>query len=250
MLLTLRVPDLDQYRSHLLKGLGFLANSRQVRKIDGLQIAIRSSLRELESGSSRDWKLSTGIPWMFPLNWSDIHPPATARLAVGVNIAIRKGSIDQHVVVFLVITEGGTVPVPDTDSCCRRTCPETPRVIRRVHFDLDTAKSGSERPRAHLQFGGQIDPFVAAAGYHYCMDSYLDYPRIACQPMDPFLLLEFLLRQFRPPFADTLTDEPMWHGIIRKSEEMWLRRHFSDSARFLEMDGRGQTFYQMLCQLS
>lgn len=246
--MSLALPDLDRYRRHLKKALGVVAGSRQVRKVDGLETAIRASTRQLESGSIRDWKLNTPIPWTVPLDWREIQPPATAVLEIGVNIDVRGGRIDQHVVVFSVVATGGNIPVPPKDSCCRHAFPTASRIIRRVHFDIDVARSGDERPRTHLQIGGQLDESLADSPRHYCQDSYLDIPRIPCAPMDPILLLEVLIRQFHPESLASLTEEPDWRGLVRVSEELWLRKHYAGSAAFLSAGSQPGSLYQLHCQ--
>lgn len=68
---------------------------------------------------------------------------------------------------------------------------------------------------------------------HYCMDNYLDLPRIPIAPMDLVLVLEFLLDQLPCRGLDALIKESTWAGLVKRSEQFWLLPYHRGSARFL-----------------
>jgi hypothetical protein len=240
------MPDFERYRRHLLRATMFLAGHRDARRIDGLVVAMESASRQLEVGRRGSWTLRPDPQWTFPLDWRHVRPAARAELEVGADIQVRGGQLVQHSVTFAVVTSGHDPARGSGDSCCLATVGDAPRVVRRAHFDVDLGSGRSNRPTTHLQLGGRPGP-RSTSGPHYCLDQYLDLPRIPMPPMDPVLALDFLLAQFGCSEVETLLRESMWAGLVHKSESLWSAPYFRASHRFLSAPPRGRTHYAFQC---
>jgi hypothetical protein len=239
-----QIPDLDRYRRHLLKTVGFLRGHPETQLIPGLGIALSNSERQL--GSSRDgsWKFATTPEWTFPLDWMRVRPGISPEVWIGADIQVERGELRKHVTVVTIVTKGTRQGTGPPDSCCIQFVGDSPRVVRRVHFDTDNSTGRSPRPVTHLQLGGRMPQTGGPPGPHYCFDQYLDLPRIPTAPMDPVLVLEFVWDQLPCKGLSTLVKESTWVGLVKASEQFWSLPYHRGLARYLAASGKGLSHYE------
>lgn len=244
--------QLVAYRGHLIDAVNFLVTDHSTRKISGLLSGLEAAKRQLERGSKQDWILNTDPNWIVPIDWSQIKPDVEAHLLFGADIEVRDGKLQRHVVTFCVLNQRGAGVAGNGESCCLRyILPQEVRIVRKVHFDLDTAHDGADRPRSHFQMGGKLPPLPSGDGYHYCADPKIDPPRIPTFPTDMVILVDSLLRQFVPIGGQpNFLSERRWLKLVQQSEDIWIKPYIAKSSGFLAMQSRSQSLYAALCQAS
>jgi hypothetical protein len=116
--------------------------------------------------------------------------------------------------------EDGSVVSKDTlksDSCCIKNHSGKKRVIRRFHFDYQPYDH-KEPLVTHFQFGGIFPGGVYSHELHYCLEPFLEKPRIPCDPWDYVKLLNCLITQFDTPL-NQWKKETYWNGLVRANDE-------------------------------
>jgi hypothetical protein len=234
----LTVAQVGQYRRHLIKLVTYLDAQPSLRYFPEMQESVRRTRATLERGSDSDWSFTTTPLWRIPLERGTTDSDFDDRcLLVGAEISAVGGSIAMHSVSFSIAkrdVSGNSASGPH--DCGHKVDDGTYRVLRKVHFDTDYAKGGADRPRNHIQLGGAIP--VDLSEFHYCGADKLDLPRIWIQPMDPVLLLEQLLAQFRSGRNAAVIGVGNWKNLVRTSEDIWLKPHFTE---FAAICGRNRT---------
>lgn len=110
-------------------------------------------------------------------------------------------------------------------------------VIRRFHFDFDSANDDITKPKFHLQYGGHFDDtFLALDNIHYKLCNPLDTPRLPQQPYDIIMLLDFILREFT--LNGKIIKEPKWNQFVVESEKIWLTPYYKDMVSKLSDSNR------------
>jgi hypothetical protein len=245
------IPDLGEYLGHLRNALKYFDDNREVAKIPGLKSQVSASRRQLYGVNPAEWSLRTEPAWEFPVECPEFRRGVRARLIFGIDIAVVGNKIAQHVVSFSITTEDDKRQIKELamdDSCCmRQFSPSKLRVIRRAHFDIDVGSHDDPRPWSHLQIGGR-GPLAPADSIHYCLDPYLDSPRIPMPPMDPVLVLEFLMAQFHVDEFSILPRDGYWLNLVRTSQELWSNRFFESQWQFLSGGGDDRTLYSHVCR--
>lgn len=107
-------------------------------------------------------------------------------------------------------------------SCCLPACENIKRIVRRFHFDHQPHESG--KPPSHLQYGGVFLEHDATLGWHYCLEHFLENPRLHYLPMDPVLLLDLVIREFKTPLCKW-TQESGWRNLVFKSQNIWWNEY-------------------------
>jgi hypothetical protein len=103
------------------------------------------------------------------------------------------------------------------DSCCLTKCGGSKRVVRRIHFDYQPEEH-PERP-LHFQIGGKFPGDSSYSAIHYCLEHFLEKPRIPCKPEDFLCLLDFMIREFNTPL-EIWRKDPQWGKLVKRSREL------------------------------
>ena len=244
---SLSAAQVGKYRRHLIKLVTYLDTQPSLRYFPEMQESVRRTRAGLESGSDSDWRFTTTPLWRIPLERGVGNSDNDDRcLLVGAEISAVRGSITMHSVSFSIAKRdlSGALPSGPHD-CGHKVDDWQYRVLRKVHFDTDYAKGGADRPRNHIQLGGTFP--VESTEFHYCGADKLDLPRIWIQPMDPVLLLEQLLAQFRTGRNAAVIGVGNWKSLVRTSEDIWLKPHFADFAAICR-ESRPESLFEEACR--
>lgn len=103
-------------------------------------------------------------------------------------------------------------------SCCLTVCENRKRIVRRFHFDHQPNESN--KPPSHIQYGGVLPDNNITLDRHYCLEHFLEPPRLHYLPMDPVLLIDLVIREFKTPL-DKWRQEPAWSKLVLKSQKIW-----------------------------
>ena len=148
-------------------------------------------------------------------------------------------------------TETGTADsgaITDTSSglnlcsCCLPACENRKRIVRRFHFDHQPDESN--KPPSHIQYGGVFPENNTTLGWHYCLEHFLENPRLHYLPMDLVLLLDLVTREFNTPLRKW-THELAWTNLVLKSQNIWWSEYWDWIARHLSRHN-GPTFHQTI----
>jgi hypothetical protein len=240
------------YLHHLYEVFTFLATYERV-PIDVPEVHHSCAANASKLSAVR--KVSKGFPGFgvsISPNWEIPTAPCpvlgvngSATLIVGGEISVNRGpTLRQSIVIALLLEAQEHIGKVNNKQA--EPLEEGERVlIRRFHFDYDTALASPGYPRSHLQYGGKFSGHVPA-GAAYRLYS-LDLPRIPCPPFDLVLALDFFLRQFPTSLRD-MVDESRWLKLVRESERLWLRGYFQEVAQHLDASDRSLTFYGRLSE--
>jgi hypothetical protein len=125
-------------------------------------------------------------------------------------------------------------------SCCLPLCEDRLRIVRRFHFDFQPNEKG--KPQAHLQYGGVFQRSAFPHEVHYCLEHFLETPRIPYFPMDFVLVLDMFIRNFNTPLSKWKT-ESRWRKLVKESEQFWLKKYMNDVALHLNSTDK-QLFHE------
>jgi hypothetical protein len=110
----------------------------------------------------------------------------------------------------------------NAQSCCLSKRPDTKRIVRKIHFDYDQSQEDVNL-RKHMQIGGKFPEHhfsdIAHAKFHFCLEHFLEEPRIPMPLYDFVLLLDLMIRQFHTPL-DEWKDEDDWKKIVDESRRI------------------------------
>ncbi len=100
-------------------------------------------------------------------------------------------------------------------------------IVRRFHFDFDSANDDILKPKFHLQYGGNFDDdYLGLDNTHYKLCNPLDTPRLPQQPYDIIMLLDFILREFA--LNGKVIKEEKWNQFVIECEEIWLKPYYNN----------------------
>jgi len=199
------------------------------------------------SPRSRKWELDLKPNWEIPVLPNPVHGvPVAAKLIIGGRIQVSDvPHIDQSINASILVTAVRQIR-RNSNAHAEPLRPGERAIIRRFHFDYDTALTGNDRPRSHLQYGGKFLPSVVQTrSIRYSLFSGLEFPRIPFPPYDLVLTLDLFLRQFSTPLSD-LIRENRWVNLVKQSERLWLRGYFEEIAVCLRQANR--PVYSHLCE--
>ena len=95
------------------------------------------------------------------------------------------------------------------------------RIVLRFHFDMKDEKSNSPEPLFHFHVGGgSID-----RSCYMWMPDKLREPRIPYPPMDPFLVIDLILRNFCLRSSHEVIETPRWKEGVQRCHDIFQRRY-------------------------
>jgi len=103
------------------------------------------------------------------------------------------------------------------------------RVMLRIHFDRRDKDVKKPEPLHHLQMGG--DP---KDDENCWFPKQIKVPRFPNPPIDLILLFELVLMNFFPIKSEQLRKKPEWKGLVRKSQEIFLRPYLTKCIKHLD----------------
>ncbi|EJS0370841.1 hypothetical protein [Vibrio sp. JC34] len=176
--------------------------------------------------SSLSKEISINPNFLFPYK----NPKAKGRnfyVSFGGKIIIKNSIITEQSLCVNLILE-------HTDTC--KAIPEGWKmypvetgfhIVRRFHFDFDSANDDILKPKFHLQYGGNFDEdYLGLDNTHYKLCNPLDNPRLPQQPYDIIILLDFILREFT--LSGKIVKEEKWNKFVIESEKIWLEPYYSN----------------------
>jgi len=105
----------------------------------------------------------------------------------------------------------------NNDSCCAQNHGCKKRVVRRFHFDYQPHDHKAPLI-THFQYGGHFPGGAYSHELHYCLEPFLEKPRIPCDPWDYVKLLNCIIGQFDTPL-NQWRKEPYWNGLVKANDE-------------------------------
>lgn len=103
------------------------------------------------------------------------------------------------------------------------------KLVRKLHFDIETTPQSERKPISHLQFGGGLpswlDPYQKAD--FETSDARCEKPRIPCLPPSLALLANWVLMEYE--HVEGIKDfiqKPAWIGSIRNAEDAIWKKYF------------------------
>ncbi len=223
--------DRDEAQTQLLESLNYLQCSAEFRSINEERYAtitgspaasIAVAYAKLKSETGNNFHCNIPLIEIPVLNKKlNQHHPT---IIIGGVITGDKKSITRSSFAFWVTfqTEGLITP---GDSCCRVSQKTGKRIVRKFHFDL---QPGNQKiPPSHLQYGGNPPNSIPnGMNSHYCLEPFLENPRIQYFPMDYLLVLDLALREFDTPLND-MVEERSWNNLVSKSQKVWWVNYVS-----------------------
>lgn len=239
------------YLNHLFDVFSFLVRySRVQTDVPTMHHSCVSTEAKLAAVKRRQkgfsgFGISLDPNWEIPLDPCPVHGVnGDAKLVIGGIIDVSKGpKIKQSIVIAILLEALEHVALPNSKQS--EALAKGDRVlIRRFHFDYDTALASPCYPRSHLQYGGKFSGHIAVPNVEYRLYA-IDMPRIPFPPFDLVLAIDFFLRQFQTPLQD-MVEESRWLNLVKESERLWLRGYFQELADHLTPRDRKKTFYKRL----
>ena len=162
------------------------------------------------------------------------------------NIIIRQ-SISLYIIYKDKISnKGNNKNQPKNNSCCNLNGYRN-RIVRKFHFDyqITTEKNQGIIPLSHIQYGGELKLIEDLPNMHYCLDDYLENPRICYPPLDLLLVFDFILREFDTDIKKILL-EGNWKKLVKKSESKWLKDYYKKIDEYFKLETKKQTLFDYL----
>jgi hypothetical protein len=201
------------------------------------------------SGGFREFGLNISPNWLIPLDPNPVTGlPASSWLSFGADVVVSSGpQLRQSVVATIVLTATQNFTVDRARMAnAERLRRGDHLVIRRFHFDYDTARRPNDHPRSHIQYGGKLQA-LPMSDVRYTLFSSIDWPRIPCAPFDLVITLDLLLQQFQTPLHE-MVQEPAWVNLVKVSEQLWLAGYHEEICAHLASAARKETLYSRLCE--
>ncbi len=234
-------------RKHILNALDFIRYNSDFASLPNDQTKfVSSAYSNLKEASDNKWKFE--IPLLeVPISNKELkrHSPT---LLIGGLIEGRRDEITRSSFSISITfttessTHGASVKSLNTDSCCLDKYMSKKRVVRRFHFDFQP--NDHVKPASHFQYGGKF-PESEYIDCHYCLEHYLETPRFHYPPMDLVLLLDLIIREFETPLRK-LTYEPVWKGLVIKSEELWWKDYWNRHSNHFGRLGTRCTLHEQI----
>lgn len=234
-----------QLRKHLLKALEFIKFNSDFASLHGDQYkSMVFAYDKLKSTrDDRNWTID--IPqFEVPIKDEKLHAHSPAFLIGGV-VQIQNGT-PVHLSFSLSIiftTQSNPVEserIVNALSCCLPRYLNKKRVVRRFHFDFQPSIS----PSSHVQYGGIFHENGHATDCHYCLEHFLENPRIHYPPIDLVLLLDLMIREFETVLKNW-RQETNWRSLVLKSQDLWWKEYWNRFAIHIN-DPRGVTFHERI----
>lgn len=120
-------------------------------------------------------------------------------------------------------------------------------LLRKFHFDVVASRKGTgkgrqEHPRCHLQYCGEMVPYLRQVG---CRKTQLDHmhpglsePRIFFWPMSLALLIDLALHEFPDQDSTKFRAEDFWHHLVREQESLILQPFYQKCVDIIKDYGR------------
>lgn len=225
----------DKWRNHLLETLDFIRcnadfaglSSEYYPGLTPNQISfISSAYSKLKEARGNEW--TAGIPQLeIPILDDELekHHPTfliggkiegendkVTMFSFSLCIAFRTGLSYPN-----EYTNTPSYPELNVNSCCLPRCLDKKRIVRRFHFDFQPGEC--DKPTFHIQYGGSFPEKDFYKDWHYCLESFLEEPRLHYLPMDFVLLFDMIIRQFTTPLAKW-KQEKGWRRLVFKSQDL------------------------------
>jgi len=126
-------------------------------------------------------------------------------------------------------------------------------VVRRFHFDFDSALKDGDRPINHFQYGGDFNAVYlnscpyASDGFQYSLMREMDNPRLPIPPADPGSLMDAILHQFGGSLRP-IAGDGQWVKVVSDIEKIWLKDYFEAALREINKGVRKDTLYKHFCK--
>ncbi|MCA3903475.1 hypothetical protein JKP31_19520 [Vibrio vulnificus] len=186
---------------------------------------LRRDIKLLQTANiSKDISINPNIIFSYK------NPKAKSKrfhISLGGKIKIKDSMICEQSLCINVILE-------HTDTC--KSIPDNWKmyptdtgyhIIRRFHFDFDSANDDISKPKFHLQYGGNFEEqYLEIENIHYNLCNPLDTPRLPQQPYDIIMLLDFILREFT--LGGKVVKEKKWNQFVIESEKIWLEPYYKN----------------------
>lgn len=114
-------------------------------------------------------------------------------------------------------------------------------ILRKFHFDLALPDKIRNHPHPlfHLQYCGKLSNRLEKKGFSVDhMESWLSEPRLSYNPLSLALLLHCIFREFRDEVTHKIAYRPEWQILVKKNEDLLLRRYYKVSSKFFTKEKR------------
>ncbi len=243
----------------ILNTLGYIKNNSDFAQLSAAYYGaiIPDQIRTVQAAHSRllssrpdKWQIS--IPILdIPIKDNQLVDRHNATVLLGGEIEALNGKIMRScmsICITFTSAKGAYVLSPadssrslNIQSCCQHQCIDVKRVVRRFHFDYQPGDLGI--PISHMQYGGKFPDRVGlTSNWHYCLEHFLENPRLHYPPMDLALLLDLALREFKTPLSKW-TKQGQWNNLVLNSQGFWWRHYWESVGDHLKRDST-PTFHQ------
>ncbi len=114
------------------------------------------------------------------------------------------------------------------------------RTMVRFHIDKKDENTTKEEPMHHLHLGGN-----PAKNEFFWFPEDINIPRFPYPPLDIILLSELVLVNFFPKKSRDLRKKTEWRSLIRKSQELFIKKHIENWNRYLNREKNTLLGYQI-----
>jgi len=250
----------ERWRSHILKTLQHIKDnsdfasisSELYPKIIPNQVkSVSIAYSKMKKAVGRKW--TVGIPqFEIPITDKKLerhHPTLLIGGVIEGSVGLVMRTSFSICITFTTDTSNSEEPVETTcrtglnlSSCCLSQWLNKKRIVRRFHFDFQPSET--DRPISHMQYGGKFPEDDFFEDWHYCLEHFLDEPRIHYPPMDLALLLNLIIREFKTPLEKWKTEDN-WKGLVIQSQELWWKDYMEQLAGYLNRP-QGYTFHEII----
>jgi len=195
----------------------------QHSRLESKVFEVRGLLQGLSSQNVNAWELSIEYLEIPVTDMHYTHHQPT--ILIG---AVIKGDRDKILyesatlsVTFSTETAANNLYTGDSVSCCYGKLGNKKRIVRHFHFDF---QPGVERiVPSHVQFGGKFNQQGHVGDCHYCLEHFLEPPRIPIPPVDYIMLIDLAIREFETDLR-AIADDRNWRAIVEDSNAIWSNR--------------------------
>lgn len=238
---------IKDYISNLQKTFRLFAADQGVRsRCNGMLTSCSKNIDLLSNigKSNQSFEISIDPNWIIPIENNVCGINGSTELKVGGYIRIKSGILqDQSINICLLFKPKDDISHENSYSTYAMSKDEY-EVIRRFHFDYDTALIENDRPRSHMQYGGKYIDRVADEGKgNYRLMHGLKLPRIPYPPYDITLIIDLFLRQFRTPLKPIIEGN-QWRRLVCESERLWLSGYYDEINNHLSSASRTTTLHE------
>jgi hypothetical protein len=227
-----QLPKAKEFLDHERKVLKQMLRITEIQS-SILYKSISQALSLLES-SNKGYKFHCIIPIENDPNFEK----GDAEIAIGAYVSINKKKRQYEQICYsvsIIIKNRGL-----DGKYCKKKCFQSEdgsyrsRIIRRFHFDFDTFNK-EDHPMFHLQYGG--NPEDELEEYHYCLEPWLETPRIFFPPVNLALVFEIALREFNTEIQNSFLEKGEWKKILRDSENLLLEPYIKECYNYFSRSG-------------